>query len=261
MTTLIEVLKNSLIVLKKEPKLFLPKIFLSLLWGLMLLYSANLLVQLQKINLMDSPETKTVLLNELLPGTLLLLFFSFVFFIIDSVINSAYPLMIQKYLNKQSFSIWNSIKLVLTNFWKIIIPIFLAFLLSMIILLPFTLLFSFFFVQQNYFIVLVLALIILLLVFFTTVLFYFIYPVSSIEKKGLSSVINTIKKSRKNLKEASFGSFIALVLSLISALIVSFSETKELIFFALIIFLVLRIITAVLATYSMVLNPLLYFKK
>jgi len=52
-----------------------------------------------------------------------------------------------------------------------------------------------------------------------------------------------------------------LILSLISAFIVSFSQTAALTVLALIVFAALRIITAILSTYAMVLNPLLYFRK
>ncbi len=261
MTTLIEILKNSFIVLKKEPKLFLPKIFLSLLWGTLLLYSVNLLVEIQKINSISSIEIQMNLLNELYSSILFLAVFSFVFFLLDTIINSAYPLMIQKYLKKESFSVFNSIKTVLQNFWKIILPVLIVFFVSLIVLIPFTVLLSFSFVQKDFILSGILALIVVVIVFAVTVLFYFIYPVAVIEKKGLISVINTIKKSKNNLKEASFGTFIALILSVFSAFLAAFSETPEVSIIALLIFFLLRIITAILATYSMVLNPLLYFKK
>ncbi len=261
MSSLIEVLKNSFIVLKKQPKLFFPKIFLALVWGLMLLFAMNLLKKMQVINLLSSLEEKTFLLNKIFPEAVFLLVLSFIFFVFDSVINSAYPLMIQNYLNKKSISVSVSIKEVLKNFTKIVVPVLFAFILSMIILVPFITFFSFSFVQNNLFFSVLSGLVILIAVFIVTVLFYFIYPVAAIEKKGLSSVFNAVKKSFKNIKEASFGTFIALILSLISAFIVSFAETELISILALIVFAVLRIITAVLATYSMVLNPLLYFKE
>jgi hypothetical protein len=261
MQSLIEVLRNSFLVLKKEPKLFLPKIFLALLWGSVLLYSMHLLLRIQEINSLDSTELKASLVKELFPGLLLLLFFSFFFFLLDSVINSAYPLMIQDYLNKKKISVFGSIKTVMKNFWKIVLPVIIAFFLSLIVLLPFTVIFSFSFIAKDFILSSIIALVLLVVVFAVTVLFYFIYPVASIERKGFNAVIDSVKKSRKNIKEASFGSFIALILSLISAFIVSFSETQAITFIALIIFILLRIVTSVLATYSMVLNPLLYFKK
>ena len=184
MTTLIEILKNSFIVLKKEPKLFLPKIFLSLLWGTLLLYSVNLLVEIQKINSISSIEIQMNLLNELYSSILFLAVFSFVFFLLDTIINSAYPLMIQKYLKKESFSVFNSIKTVLQNFWKIILPVLIVFFVSLIVLIPFTVLLSFSFVQKDFILSGILALIVVVIVFAVTVLFYFIYPVAVIEKKG-----------------------------------------------------------------------------
>ncbi|MFH1895011.1 MAG: hypothetical protein ABIJ74_00295 [archaeon] len=261
MTSFAEILKNSFIVLKKEPKLFVPKIFLALLWGGLLLYSVDLLKRIQEINSVVVLEEKAFLLNEILPASVALLFFSFLFFVFDSVINSAYPLMVQKYLSKQPFSVFASVKSVLFDFNKIVLPVLIAFFAGILVLFPFTLMFSFFFTEQNTFLLGVTALIILAVTFIVSVMFYFIYPVASIERKGLASVINTIKKSRKNFFEASFGTFIAMILSVVSALLVSFSDATELTVLALIVFVVLRIITAVLATYSMVLNPLLYFKK
>ncbi len=261
MKDLLKILKDSFVVLKKEPKLFFPKIFLSLLWGFILLYSMNLLVKMQEITLIESVELKAVLLEEIFPAAIFLLFLSFFFFLIDSVINSAYPLMIQKYLKKQKFSVLNCIKQVLQNFFRIILPVLIAFFISFLILIPFTVFFSFSFVSGDSFLTLISGLVILLIVFLVTVLFYFIYPVAVIEKKGLASVFSTVRKSFSNTKEASFGTFIALILSLFSAFIASFSETAEITVLALIVFVLLRIITAVLATYAMVLNPMLYFKK
>jgi len=261
MSSLIEVLNNSFVVLKKEPKLFFPKIFLALIWGFLLLYYASLLVQVQAITLIESVELQAVMLEEVFSQLFFLLFLFFVFFVLDSVINSAYPLMIKDFLDKKSFSVFNSIKFVLKNFFKIVLPVMLASVIAVAVLIPFIFVFAFFFLQKNFFLMLIFGLIILLIGFITVVFFYFIYPIASIEKKGLISVIDSVKKSRKNLKEASFGSFILLILSLVSAFIVSLAETQAVSIIALIIFILLRVLTAVLATYSMVLNPLLYFKK
>ena len=261
MSSLIEILRNSFVVLKKEPKLFVPKIFLSLLWGAFLLYYTFFLKEL----LQENSLFQNTVSASLAQGFLLKLFFLFgiflIIFVIDSIINYAYPLMIQNYLNKKSFSIVLSVKLVLKDFFKVIIPIIFSFILMIIVLIPFVAVFVLFVFQKNFLFSTVMAVITFIATIILAVIFYFIYPVAVIEKKGLISVVNTVKKARKNLKEAFFGTFIFSIISLISALIVSFAETDTISVIALIVFALLRIITAVLATYSMVLNPLLYFKK
>jgi hypothetical protein len=256
----VEVLRDSFIVLKKEPKLFLPKIFLALLWGSLLLYYVNLFKRVQEIKSV-SAEVQAVLLKGVFVEFVLLCFVFFVFFVVDTIINSAYPLMIKKYLSKKKFSVLSEIIEVLKNFFAIVLPVIAVSVIVIIALIPFVVLFSFFSMQNNSFFSLLSALLVLIVAFLLTVIFYFIYPVASIERKGLHSVVCAAKKSFRNLKEASFGTFVLSVLSLISAFLVSFSEATELTVLALIIFVFLRIVTAVLATYSMVLNPLLYFKE
>ncbi len=251
MNFFIDSLKNSLTALKDEPKLFLPKIFLSILWGSLLLYNVNLFFRIQEL---------TVLPENIFFELILFLIIFFVFFVLDSVINSAYPLMIEKYLKKQSFSVLNSIKFVLMNFFKIVFPVMLVSVVIFFVLIPFVLIFSFFLMQKNFFLLIFSGLIVLLVSFVLVVLFYFIYPVASIERKGIPSVFNSIKKSRKKLREASFGSFILLLLSFVSAVIVSLEQASAVSFIALFFFILLRILTALFSTYAMVLNPVLYFK-
>ncbi|MBU2099989.1 hypothetical protein KKG83_03905 [Candidatus Micrarchaeota archaeon] len=257
MQSLIEVLKNSFFVLKKEPKLFFPKIFLSVLWGVFLLFYAGFTrVLLDKVS---ASSFDSLYLNELLPTFYLLLVFFVVVFVIDTIINSAYPLMVGKYLKKENFSVFGSIKTVTENFWKIFIPVAVSLFAGIVVLLPFILLFSFFILQKNFFPALILGFIVLCISILVSVLFYFIYPVASIERKGLKSVVSAVVRAKNNLKKALFGTLVFSFLSIISALIVFFSEADAAGVFAVTIFVALRIITAVLATYSMVLNPLLYF--
>ncbi len=171
---MLESLFDSFVVLREQPKLFLPKIFLALLWGSLLLYMVFLVSLMQQAVLMPSAE----ILDELFFKSMLALAFFVVFFVFDSVINAAFPLMVKKFLEKKSFSVIESIKEVMKNFWKIVLPIIFSFILALIVLLPFTLFFSFSFVSGNPFFLLVSGLLVLIVGFMVSVAFYFVYPVS-----------------------------------------------------------------------------------
>ncbi|MFH1544603.1 MAG: hypothetical protein ABIE23_00715 [archaeon] len=256
---------DSFKALKDNPKLFLPKIFLALVWSVFLIYTGTLFIQLMEIREINLTTGNHALIQaslaSLLQGLAVLLVLTIIFFLIDTIINASYPFMVKSYYRRERISFSESISMVLKNFSSIVLPIILAFLLSLAVLIPFILLFVFFFISQNALPAMISLLLLIIAAFITSVLVFFIYPVSALEKKGIGSIMHTIRIGRKHAKPVSLGVLIVFALSLTTLAIGFLGESiglSSLIGFAL--FILLRIIVALISTYQMVLNPVLYLE-
>lgn len=256
---------DSFKALKDNPKLFLPKIFLAFIWSIFLIYTGSLFIQLMEIREMNLTAGNYALIQSslasLFQGLTVLLILTVVLFLIDTIVNACYPFMIDSYYRKERISFPESISIVLKNFSSIVIPIILAFLLCMAVLTPFIFIFVFFFISQNALPAMISLTLLIIAAFIASVLVFFIYPVSALERKGIASIIRTIRIGRKHSKPVSLGVLIVFALSLISLAIGFLGESiglSSLIGFTLFIFL--RIIVAFISTYQIILNPVLYLE-
>lgn len=255
MSSIFSSFKDALNALIKYPKLFVPKILLAVVWGTILLIVVDLFDKLL-LN-QNSPETIAFVASQL-PG---LLFLTFIAFLIDVFVNAAYPLMIADLFDKKQVSMLSSFKIVKQNSSAFLLPIIVSFLISLILILPFTLFFSFSIVSGDVGLIALASILSIVAVFVVSVVFYFVFPVIVLEKKGMQGVWQTIKTGRKHFKEASIGTIVTFSLSVLTAVIASLSGFSSITGIASIaIFLFLRILTAISAAYQTVLNPVLYIE-
>ncbi|MDO8537498.1 MAG: hypothetical protein Q7S21_01305 [archaeon] len=255
MPTFFQSMKDALNALIKYPKLFIPKIFLAIIWGTLLLMVVDLF---QKIALNPTNVQVIESVGSQLPSLILI---TLIVFLIDVFVNAMYPLMIADMFDHKKVSMLSSFKEVQKNSSDFLIPIIVSFIISMILILPFTLLFSFSIVSGNPVFIAIAALLSLISVFIISVVFYFIFPVIVLEKKGMQGVWQTLRIGRKHFKEASFGTLITFIFSVLTAVIASFSGFASITGIASIaLFLFLRILTAIAAAYQIVLNPVLYLE-
>jgi len=264
MPRVIQTLKHAFIALKNNPVLFLPKIFLALLWSFFLLEVIRLFIELQEINSKISVYG-TEELNAFTAKTFFLLGIAIALFLIDTVVNATYPLMLKAFYEKRKPSFWNSLSHVLKSSPSIVLPVIAAFLISIAVIMPFVLLFVQSFASNNSLNQIVFAILLLAMVFIVSIATFFVYPIAVLEKKGFSSILQSIRSARKNLKPVSIGVLITYALSVGTAFLGVIADSSSLSgsllsISSLTIFFGLRIITAVTATYSIALNPAIYFE-
>ncbi|MEW6294971.1 MAG: hypothetical protein AB1467_01590 [Candidatus Diapherotrites archaeon] len=264
MPRVIQTLKHALIALKSNPVLFIPKIFLALLWSFFLLEVIKLFIELQKINLQIQAYGAGEL-NAFIAKTFFLLGIAIALFVVDTIVNATYPLMLKAFYEKKKPSFWHSLSRVLKNSPSIVFPVIAAFLLSIAVIMPFVLLFVQSFASNNSLGQIVFAVLLLAMVFIVSIATFFIYPIAVLEKKGFSSILQSVRSARKNLKPVSVGVLITYALSVSTAFLGVAAGSSSLAgsllsISSIIIFFGLRIVTVVTSTYSIILNPAIYFE-
>lgn len=248
--SLFKILKNSFNLLKKEPKLFLPKLIIAIFYGILIIFQAQLLVNFTTIFSNELTIETLPLVSELLFFSIILLFFSFLVYILDTLITSTYPALVKQFPKKISFK-----KAILesknTYLKAIISAIFLLFITTTITFLITTALVLIMSINPN-----TQLFISLLISFLIIFLFYLLFPVLMIEKKGvIYSIKKAIKISLENKKNIFALSLMPLSIT-IAKLILAIFITHPL---ALILFILLVILTAALHTYSTVATQTTYF--
>ncbi|MCX8158154.1 MAG: hypothetical protein N3D73_00640 [Candidatus Diapherotrites archaeon] len=247
------ILKDALLLLIKEPKLFIPKLLVSFLYSIVILVIPPLTI--------SSFSTPSL---ELLKYVLFFMLFTILVAILDICINALYPFLVAEYFRLKKISFINAFHKLkerfvvaffspfLVEFFSMLIVIILAFSASAIL---------FFLGKFAFFLSLLIS---LLVIFVISIIFYFIYPVASLEKFNLFSAIkNSIDCSKKNIKLVSklalFSVFLSLLTFLLSfTLELSHGTLEKTIFF--LIFVILRFFIAIISTYIYVLSPVSYVK-
>lgn len=253
----IEILREAFFIIKKEPKLFLPKFFIAFLFGIEMIAFAFLLQStpaLEKFFLHAAgfSEQELIELIRIFPYYLILLVYSFIVVIIDILINAMYPRMVKDFREGKKISFTSALESGL-GAMKSLLPIILGISLIFTLLI---LLISPFFQNLGFFFLVLIAVLLILFYFALNVALYLIYPVSVLEKTG---IIQTLKKSvlmaKYNLKNISLGSIFPMLLSFASFILSFYYYYPA--FFAL--FVLLRFLVAMIYTYHMVLDPTIYF--
>ena len=253
----VEILWEAFFIIKKEPKLFLPKLFIALLFGVEMLAFAFLWQLIPNpftaLNIL-SPKTLEQLhaLRMLLPYYFILLIYSFAVLLLDILINAMYPSMVQDYKQRSTISFQNAFRHSIKRM-HIVLPIILA--TAFIAMLPLYFFLSFLSQSQDTVSFLIVLTCFLALYFALFVAFYLLYPVSVLEEKGpFSTVRRSLYLSRKNLRNISYASILPMALSLASFGLSFYVFCP----FFLFLFIALRFLVAMIYTYHMVLDPSIY---
>ena len=247
-----DVFTNSFTLLVKEPKLFLPKIIIAILYGISIYIEVGVFLEVLAIASSPSPILYIAILNELLIIMLALLIYNLFVYVADIFANSLYPTLVEQ-LEHGKISLTESViqskKHFGTMFVSATIPLILLFVLT----LPFSFIAAAYKDSSmiiNFFLIFVVGYIFIML-------FYFLYPVVMLGKKpSLASLSETITLSLKHKKKVFFLSivpFFVTILKTISAFL-----AQDTAFLPLFVLLVL--LTGIVYTYHMVMNPYLYLK-
>ena len=256
MTNLFVVLTDSFTTILKKPKLFLPKLFIAVLYSIQILFLPSL--TLASIN---SPTIE--LLNQLIFWIVYLFFV----IIIDTLVSAMYPFLIKDFFEKKEIFFQSALKKAFKKFFVIVPTILLIEFLFLGVIFVLSIPLTIFFISNNFFGVVILGIVILLSVFLFAVFFYMIYPVVTLEKTNIfSSIKRSISISKKNFFNVSKVTIISYAISLLSIILAFaielFNSNEQMIgsFLALLLFIVIRFVTALFATYQYVLNPVFYLE-
>ena len=249
-----QLLKEAFQILKKEPKLFLPKIIVAALFSIEIIVFAYILLNFPFVTTSElTPEqiNQAIQLFPLLIGTLIYAIF---LIILDVLVNSMYPPMIKDFKDGKKVSLRSGLNVGKKRIF-IVLPV--IFLTALIIEIPLVFFTNYVVKNSIEFNIWLIAPFMILLSFILVIFFYLLYPVSVLENRGVFETIKTtISLSKKNFKKVALGSIIPMLLSLVSIFISFYVFSFP---GLLIVFILLRFLVAIIYTYHMVLDPAIYF--
>ncbi len=237
-----------------KPKLFLPKLALSVLYGFLMLETAKVSIQMAPFVLEKTMNWTPQEASQLLAQTLLLLFLTLLVMVIDVWIGSWYPVLVSQYRERKTVSFRSAIR----ESWKrfsVVLPLVFGFELLIAIILSLFLNAALFSLPLEGFAFSVLVG--LLVSFLVTVALYPLLSVGVLEKKSVvGSVKRTFDLSKKNWKIFSLASVLQFAISLANFVLAFLAQKPEF----LLLFWIARIALALAATYNAAVNPSAYFE-
>ena len=253
----IDAIVTSFSLLKKKPKLFLPKFLIAAVYGIMMLLTMDIMVSLIEFAFMENRSQAAIYAAEMFPFVMTLFIFSLFALLFDTFINSMYPKMVDDFYRKKKISFKDAVKSAFSRSLTVIPSIFVALLIFMLVSTPFILWMAFALVSNDIVGVILSALFLIIAELATTIIFYLIYPVSMLEKKGIFGTLGkSFSLSKSNFKDISKASVLQLLFSLVSFILAAVADKPEFLF----LFIVSRFLTALIATYIIVLNPVMYME-
>ncbi len=250
----ISAVKDSLEVFSGNPKLVLPKLLVSLFYSFAIVFGVKFIV-----DFVSEPDASMV------ASGLFVLGLEFVSLLLDTIVNLMFPILVRQQREGGKISFMQALGEIRGKFLRTVAPI-------AIVLVGITALATAW--AGIYLIVLggsidpstpdflAFAAPLMALAVAVAFLFYAIFPVSALESGPVGeSLSRTVKFTFSNLVDVAKAISLSLLLSALSfaiAISMNFvSEGQSLLFWAA--FLIVRFVTAYIATYTYVLNPVFYF--
>lgn len=251
-------LKEAMDLLLKEPKLFIPKIVVSLLYSIAMLLLGFLLMTHKDIIILAS-RAEALSYEQLQDMSVLLfslLFLSALYFImlvIDILVNAMYPALVNDFYRKRKLSLRRAFSVALKKSIRVMPALFIV---MVLLLAPLALLSSYVPKAQSFLYSSIIALIILGVFFMLLILFYFIYPAIMLNGGSINRCFfKNFVLARRNFRIVAKASTIPFIASLISFPFAFVAALEPLLIIA---FLAYRTIIAMVFTYHMVLSPTIY---
>lgn len=258
---LINLLKEAFALLIEEPKLFLPKIVLTVFLSVIMLIGSFVAITNADVFMLAPQQTVSADIVEraffVMTVFLILLICVIIAFIFDIIINGMYPMLVKDFYNKKRLSLKRAFKESLGNASRIV-PAGTA--LYLLVFIPFSIyvVYASTAIQSVTELALVIAASALVCAFTIYLLFYFLYPTIMLTRKSVLRCIRDnlmlVKRNFKTVAIATIIPFFSTILSLGFAAISVFEP------FFIVIFFIYRILSTCLFTYHMVLNPTIYLK-
>ena len=249
-----DVMIDSLRLLFLHPKLFLPKLVVSALYGVSILGTVSAMQTLLAVASGELPKTE---INAIFPALLALLVFSLFVLLVDIVVGAMYSELAGMFFSGKEISVVSAFKAVKPRLLPVVFANLFTVAVSAVLAVPFSAGISFAIALQNALLAWLFIGLSLLVVFCLIVAFYLVGPVSVFEEKGVFGILRRgVSLSRKNFGNVSKAAFLQLCLSLLSYVFAFFLGAPA----ALALFVLSRLLTGIVATYIIVLNPVFYLE-
>jgi len=242
-----KVLRESFLLLLREPKLFLPKLLVSFLFGVGMLAIARLLMPFLSLGGLEAVKS----VSSQLPLLAALLAYTLIVFAVDVFVNALYPVLVKQFNSGQKISFSKAAARARKKF-VVVFPAVLVVELAMAIV--FSIFSTPLLLSNNFSGFAVVFGLFLLTSFVVTILFYVIYPIGVLREKNFVQALSaSFKSGISNAKVFALPSLIPFIVSLANFALAFSNEPIS--FF---MFWVLRFLIAIVATYHMVVNPSVY---
>jgi len=265
---LIVVLKESLKLLKKEPKVFVPRIFTMILFSFFVLYSASISLKFSRainaeMEISKTSGTAPDIVGALAPFTGDLLFFGALFllvYVVDILTYGMYVSIASDFHKKKQISLLRALKDAVSGAKTLFLigiaaTVFVGFFIVVYLIIG-----NYYISTQNPLYLLGALLVMLLAIVAFALVFFFAVPIAMMERQGM---ISTVKKSA-SVGMAHKGlvikvNFLFVGLVFVSMVVVMLTEFQGYIALgAIILFVIARLFQAMVYTYISIVNPTLY---
>lgn len=255
MPSLFSPLSRTLNLIIAKPKLFIPKLLLALIWGSLMVYSIELLQSVQQLT-----KTPALLLGE---GALSQIFaglawFTLAFilaFLLDTFINALYPGLVEQYNSGKKISFSLAYRAILPKLGGIFYAIIGSTIVSFLALTPFCFGFAFALASKNFALMALTGALLIGALLFISGIFYLVNPIAVLEGKGFKSISKSISMAGRLAPAVSIAVLVSFGLSILAALGALWIGG-----IGWIGFLGARLLTSILATYQVALNPEVYLE-
>jgi hypothetical protein len=246
---LFKIFFDSLVLLKKQPKIFLPKIIMAFLAGALMILTANLTVLfLQEVSA-GYPDTMPVFFEALF-----LLILVFIVFFVDVFVNAMYPCIVRDFLEKKRVSLLQAMLSVKGKFFWVFLSIVIP---ETLLALPLALISVVLFFTNNFFALVLFAVGFLIFYLVLAAAFYFVYPLLVLKEVFFFRALSeSVKLSRRKISKILLVSLLPFSISILTFALAFLVKEPSF----LLLFVLLRFLMALMQTYHMVLNPTIFLK-
>ena len=256
---LIELLKDSLKLLRTKPKVFIPKFVTTALYTVCIIVLMKITLELNELATGFMFAERAAIIQLAGYALLTLIFLVFIYFI-DLLTYAMYPSIVSDYHSKKEISLRKALREALDS-WLILIVLGITIsVMAVFIIIPFGIFMTL--VWENLYLMLFLLSIVLVIILVFAMLVFFVIPVAVIEKKGFTQTFrDSFRLSLKHRWSVLGINLVFLFLTLLTLAIGMLSGFQGSAgYLAIALFVLVRFVQATIYTYISVINPYFYVK-
>lgn len=260
--TVIHVLKESTRLLFKRPKIFIPNMSVALIYAAFELILIKLFMDIINEIMFASPsEFHDILFSNLIPIVGILAFYP-ILGAMDLITYSMYPSLVSDYHEGRDISLWLALKSSLGS-WRVWLTLGLVLLLFLIFVVPIVMIpVMIYLLTENIFFIFLAFFIFITALILLMMAVFFVIPIGVIENE---KPIESFKRSyqlaiRYRVEVFSLITMFIIIIIIAFALgnIHGIGLCTEITYFAIAIFILIKIIQSLIYTYICVVNPYFY---
>ena len=261
----VRVFFDSFTLLKKCPRLYIPKILVAFFFFPIFILLPFYLLE-ANIMAPTNHVTQPLQLFGVLIQLVFILVYTIVVYVVDSfIVNPMYPVLVKQYYKEKEINFHRAFSTVVRHFGTIFPALLVVSMLIFAAMLPFLFIMVTALLLKNTFLFYLAIGTAFISIFAIFVLFYLIYPISSLEdfnfKKALKQAIRISLKHKADIAKAFFLSMVISGVSYLLGFMIAWLNTPDQLVPKLGLFtafVAIRVLIAVFATYQYVLNAVFY---